>query len=240
MSDDVTEKYFIRDDEAEVDRRLTVRETQLILDRGRVGTPVLDIGIGHGVLIDAIIEKFGECSVVEKSGRLVQAARARHPKSLKAYESNVEKFEPVNQFQTIFATGILHHVEEPQEVLRRISGWLKPGGNIILSVPNGHSVHRAMGVALGIQESLLSQTQTGERSGVSHVFSPKSLGRLVDESGLSITQRIGSYVKVLSNAQMAQFSEEELDQLFQFGRTVPLDFHSTIILDCERATESNH
>lgn len=232
LDENAVDKYFLRDDEAEVDRRLTAIEVARILKNVQIATPVLDLGIGHGVLVDALLKKFGECSVVEGSKRLAEDARSKHKSGLHIYQDDFETFEPPQKFSTIFATGILHHVKDPSAVLRRVAGWLADGGNVVISVPNGNSVHRAMGVALGIQENLMSNTLTGQRSGVQHVFSSAAIDQIIGASGLRVRKIISSYVKVVSNSQMSHLTDSQLEQLFEFATLIPLDFHATIVVDC--------
>jgi trans-aconitate methyltransferase len=234
IDDKAVNKYFVRDEEAEVDLRLAILETRHILDNIKIMTPVLDLGVGHGVVVDALLKKFGECSVVESSKRLVEAARLKYSNGLHVYHDDFETFDPPHKFSTIMATGILHHVDNPLEVLKRIVGWLEPGGNIVISVPNGHSVHRAMGVALGLQTDLLSLTETGLRSGVQHVFSPRLIEQLVGGAGLRVRRQITSYLKVTSNAQMIELGEPKLEQLFKLAEVIPSQFHATLVLDCVR------
>jgi trans-aconitate methyltransferase len=227
-------KYLAKDDESQVDSRLTEIEIAHILNELSLAPPFLDLGFGHGAVADAIIKKFGECSVVEASPRLVQQARSRFDGKITVYPGYFEEVELSATFSTIFATGVLHHVSEPVNVLERIVRFLSPGGKIIVSVPNGHSIHRALGVIFGIQDSLLSQTATGAKSGVSRVMAPNDLHEVISKAGLHVTSYVSSYVKILSNAQMSSFSREQLELLFQVARTTPTELHANLIFVCEK------
>lgn len=227
-------KYLARDEEADVDMRLARREIRKILDEVRLQPPLLDLGFGHGVVAEAVLEKFGECSVVEASSRLIERANERFGSSLTLHHQSFENFAPTDLYGSVLATGVLHHVIEPLQVLRRVAQWVEPGGKIIVSVPNAYSVHRAMGVVLEHQESVYSNSETGKRSGVRHVFSRPAVEELIGAAGLEVKRMVGTYVKVLSNAQMAGFDDNQIETLFDFADTVPLDFHATLVFECER------
>ncbi len=225
-------KYLERDIESEVDFLLTKMETARILSAIEIEPPVLDLGFGHGVVVEALLEKFGECSVLEASPRLAEHAKLRFGQRLKVHTGYFEDFHLPEEYSTIFATGVLQMLADPVAVLRRVSQFLSPGGVIVISVANGHSIHRALGVVLGIQETVLSQTVTGERSGINQVMTPEILNRLVHESGLEVSRRLKSYVKIVSNAQMIDFSEAQFQQLFEVAEITPLEFHANMVLVC--------
>ena len=47
-------------------------------------------------------------------------------------------------------TYILEHVEKPVALLSRAATWLAPGGRLLVDVPNGLSLHRMVGVKMGL------------------------------------------------------------------------------------------
>lgn len=226
------DKYLELDLESRVDRKLTLLETRHILKEIEIEGPILDLGYGHGIVTTELLERFGSCSVVEASRRLCEEALRAHPVGLKVHNCLFEDFKPAHRFKTIFATGVLHHLQNPQKTLSKFVHWLESDGTLIISVPNGHSIHRALGYSLGIQNSIDAMTVTGKKSGVAHVLTPGRVRKMVDTAGLEVVREIDSFVKILSNRQMGGFSDAQFTSLFELSRIVPRDFQATSIFQC--------
>lgn len=233
------DKYLELDQESEVDRKLTILETQHILREIEIEGPILDVGFGHGVVTSELLSTFGTSSVVEGSSRLCEIARDSHPFGLTVHHSLFEEFVPKSRYRTVFATGILHHLQDPQRTLARLVDWVEPSGKVIISVPNGHSIHRALGYSLGIQDAIDSMTETGKKSGVAQVLNPKVLREMIEIAGLDVVKEHDSYVKILSNQQMASLRDDQLSDLFQLSRIVPREFHATLIFECQPVSRHN-
>lgn len=63
---------------------------------------------------------------------------------------------PSQRYNTIVAANVIEHVSDPVGLLSRFRRWLRPGGRVLLAVPNANSVHyhveRANGAALAADE----------------------------------------------------------------------------------------
>lgn len=52
--------------------------------------------------------------------------------------TDLHEWEPVNQFDYIIASNVLHHVPDPAALLKRLSSWLKPQGILrMVTYPKG-------------------------------------------------------------------------------------------------------
>lgn len=106
-----------------------IRETL----KGRASdTRILDIGCGAGVLFD-VLESFGHVEgieadrvAVEQSGRW--RARIHHGEL-------DDTFNSVQTFDLILLLDVLEHVQHPDQLLRRASRLLSPGGHVLATVP---------------------------------------------------------------------------------------------------------
>lgn len=98
---------------------------------------ILDLGCGSGV-VGRKLKADG------KAGRLIgvelfpeaAAEASRHYDQV--FQGDVEAidFKFPCQFDYAICGDILEHLRDPYSVVRRVHGWLKPGGRIICSVPN--------------------------------------------------------------------------------------------------------
>jgi len=226
------QKYLSLNDEATMDRRLSKLEAEVILDEIPAKAPVLAMGLGHGSEIELLLDRFESCEVVEFSPLLCKLAKSKHGARLVVHQDNFETFTPQAKYETIMATAVLHHVLDPATVIRQATKWLKPGGNLLVTVPNAYSVHRALGQMLGLVRSVRNLSETAKESGVRHTFSPEDLKTLLEDSGLKVIRQLRTFVKFTSYQEMTALSDRDLKELFEVAKIVAPEFHATIAYLC--------
>ncbi len=91
-------------------------------------------------------------------------------------------------FDVILAADVLEHLRDPQQVLKNLSGFLKPAGRVVVSVPNiGHWYGR-LKIGLG----LFDYDRRGIfDSGHLRFFTKTSFKRMVEGAGFSVTSVTG-------------------------------------------------
>ncbi|MSP12510.1 MAG: glycosyltransferase [Chloroflexi bacterium] len=106
----------------------------------RRGGTLLDIGSANGAFLWAI-QKWGSWHVqgVEPDAQAVNVARQVYALEniVQAYLNDVD-YAP-GTFDMITLWDVLEHLDQPMEQLRRIHRWLKPGGLLLMSIPDGSS-----------------------------------------------------------------------------------------------------
>jgi 2-polyprenyl-3-methyl-5-hydroxy-6-metoxy-1,4-benzoquinol methylase len=129
----------------DIDRR--VRRGQSVGDRADSVRPrALDIGCGRGFLLADLRDLGWEVRGVELSD--VAARHARERLGLAVEVGNLEalRFPPAS-YDCIILWHVLEHLRDPAEILRRCAVWLRPGGQLVLAVPNLASWQAAWGGA---------------------------------------------------------------------------------------------
>lgn len=110
------------------------------------GKRVLDLGCGYGWHC-AYAAEHGAVLVVgtDISEKMIGEAKKRNPGGQIRYE--VTAFEdcdfPAESFDIIICSLMLHYLEDYGEFLKKVSAWLKTGGNLIFNVE--HPVFTAYG-----------------------------------------------------------------------------------------------
>jgi trans-aconitate methyltransferase len=231
--DRIAEQYLAPDATFSVDERLMG-----ILARRAVpglrGPRVLEMGVGAGTWSELVIRRFGASHVVDAADSLLRAAARRAGPRLTTHHSLFEDFEPDRPFDTVLASMVLEHVEHPVALLRRAAGWLAPGGRLVVIVPNARSLHRRYGVCLGLLQRETSLSESDRRIGHRRVYTPATLELHVRRAGLRVLARRPTFIKLLSNAQMSDFTEQQLEGLFDLARQVPLDQGASLFFECAR------
>ncbi len=106
---------------------------------GRVLTPgarVLDIGAGRGRFVESARAAGYDATGIEPSG---QGAGAVERVGVET--ANVE----AGSLDAAVMWHMLEHVEDPRGTLARVGGWLRPGGALVIGVPNLASMQASIG-----------------------------------------------------------------------------------------------
>lgn len=99
---------------------------------------VLDIGCGNGRFLMYLRDLGYQCHGMELPGKSLE--RARSLGGLELVEGKLEASHfPENSFDMVTLWHVFEHLDTPAETLRVISRILKPGGWLLLSLPNIHS-----------------------------------------------------------------------------------------------------
>ncbi|MFC1956497.1 class I SAM-dependent methyltransferase [Chloroflexota bacterium] len=115
---------------------------------------VLDYGCATGIIANAIADRVKQVHAIDISSRMIETAKG------KASERNIQNIQyaqatiydgkyPKESFDAVLAFRILHILENPRMVVRRINELLKPGGVFI-------SVSACMGDKLAFFGMLVS------------------------------------------------------------------------------------
>lgn len=108
-----------------------------LLPEGR-SEKVMDLGCGSGQTAGFLKEKGRFAWVCGVEGSPDAAAVARQRMDL-VLEGDIEKIEypfPGESFDIILALDILEHLVDPWTTVRKLHSLLKPGGRLIVSIPN--------------------------------------------------------------------------------------------------------
>ena len=96
---------------------------------------ILEIGCGRGLLLQELSHLRHDCYGTERSS--LAAARALQIPGVKIFTHALEDCRfPPGEFDMVLLWHVVEHLDSPEQVLREVSRILKPGGYLILEVPN--------------------------------------------------------------------------------------------------------
>jgi SAM-dependent methyltransferase len=115
------------------------KRAQQVLDAVSGGHDVLDIGCAVGDFLSMMSSKGWNVRGVEPDPGAAAYARKRH--GIDVFNGYLEEasFEP-ESFDAVTMWEVLEHTPQPLDTLRRAFDLLRPGGAIVMSVPNRDSL----------------------------------------------------------------------------------------------------
>ena len=127
-------------------RAVGERHTSFLSRELTTGARILDVGCGRGVILGALAGQGFEVHGLEISA---EAARGADPRAEIRIAENLKDAEyRTASFDQIIIWHVLEHVNDPAGTLREAHRILKPGGRLIVAVPNFSSLQaRCTGAA---------------------------------------------------------------------------------------------
>lgn len=158
---------------------------------------VLDLGCSSGLFAAHARAAGHEVTGVDKVE--YAGVRERTDHFVKASLDNGIPDEAWTGFDVVVAADTLEHVAEPTELLRDMCRVLRPGGQVLLSVPNFANWYPRLRIATGLfgydRKGILNETHL-------RFFTRRTLRRIVRVSGFDIIeeQPLGLPLRAISDA----------------------------------------
>jgi hypothetical protein len=92
---------------------------------------------------------------------------------------------------------------------------------MFVMVPNARSLHRRIGVALGMISAVDAFSEEDHRQGHRRVYTEELLHAHLIEGGVEILEIGSFFIKPLSNNQMEQLNPQIADAFFTVSRDIP-------------------
>lgn len=210
---------------------------QSILPWLREGDIGLEIGCSNGLMTEMLAGRLRRLTVVEAASEFAQAARNRQLVNVKVCHQMVEAFEPVEQFDCIFLTWVLTHIEDVQGLMRRLQAWLRPAGRVFVVTPNARVLSRQLALHMDLIQDLYALTENDRNHGHVRAYDRVRLVAEAQRAGFQVVHQSGLMLKPLADFQMDELFESNLltadhvQGLYRMGLEYP-DLSSAILLVC--------
>ena len=184
---------------------------------------LLDVGAHAGRLMSLAQRDGWDAEGIELNPRT--AAQAAASTGQVVHHGNIFSVEPRAPFDAVTLIDVLEHIPDPRQALTRAAAWIRPGGAIVVKVPNG--------AAQRLKESVRGLVRPGYRPTLAdnlvHVnhFTPSSLRLALERSG---------FTAVRVTAAAPEMPDGRLDRLvrraiFLAARITPGALHTPLALN---------
>jgi 2-polyprenyl-3-methyl-5-hydroxy-6-metoxy-1,4-benzoquinol methylase len=217
----------------DLNRDLTSAYTwRLVEQHANSRRPVLLLGLGDGYIAGMLTACGIDVLVVEGSTELVQ--NFHPPSGCVVVQSLFESFQPPAVYPLIVGTHILEHVDDPVQIIRQTTKWLAPSGMSIFTVPNRTSLHRRIGVKMGLLTEEDAFSEQDLALGHRRVFSAESLESDLRTGGYRHIDISGYNLKLVPNRMMATWDQALLDAIFELSREMPVKMCADLLAICRK------
>jgi 2-polyprenyl-3-methyl-5-hydroxy-6-metoxy-1,4-benzoquinol methylase len=214
------------------DTKVNHFKTRTVLEYSK-GPKILELGCADGGVTEHLCKKFKNVIAVDASEDLIANAKKRAPEAT-YFKSLFEEFDPRDTFDTIIMGHVLEHVIDPILILNRVKEWPNPKGIIIITVPNGESVHRRIGVEMGMLKFNNQMNEDDIKAGHRRVFTLQTLRATIIAAGMNILKEEGVLIKPLSNRQMFEWPDQLFEAYYKLAKKLPAEFGGELFVICER------
>ena len=124
-------------------RHLQYKKRDLVLTYVKPGRALIDIGCGTGEFVCKLKDRFEELVGIDPDPFAIEFSRNRlgEEKKIAFYQQELGSLGfPTEHFDVCLCLDVLEHIQDLNPLLDEIRRILKPGGEMIVSVPNWYDI----------------------------------------------------------------------------------------------------
>ena len=225
MLEKYAENYITSDDSSQqrLIRNLEIRVFRQYMSRGKA----LELGCEIGYMSELISPLVDQLDIVDASQLFLDRAKARSIPNARYFCSLFEEYKADCAYDCIFASHVLEHLMDVQEVLKMVRLSLAPKGLLFVAVPNARALSRQLARQMGLISSLYDLTPNDLRGGHRRVYDQIALRRELELAGFEIVVQGGIFFKPFADFQMDKLidsgilGESQLNGLYNLGYEYP-------------------
>ncbi|MEA2457203.1 MAG: hypothetical protein QOC95_175 [Thermoleophilaceae bacterium] len=180
----------------------------------------VELGSADGRMTARLATVFDDLTAVDGTEEYVAEVARRLPQ-VEAVHSLFEEYAPGRAFASAVLGHVLEHVADPVALLATVGDLLEPGGVAIITVPNAYSIHRQVGVAMGMIATTTELNDADVRIGHRRVYTRETLMADVGAAGLTVGHVGGVFLKPLSNGQIEEWPDPLVQAFYEVGKLHP-------------------
>lgn len=217
--------YITSDDSSQqrLMRNLEIRVFSQYMNRGKA----LELGCEIGYMSELISPLVDQLDIVDASESFLDRTKSRSIPNSRYFCSLFEEYKPDCKYDSVFASHVLEHLLDVQQVLKMVRDLLTPDGKLFVAVPNARALSRQLARHMGLIDSLYDLTPNDLRGGHRRVYDQVTLRRELEFAGFEIVAQGGIFFKPFADFQMDKLidsgilGEPQLQGLYNLGYEYP-------------------
>lgn len=204
---------------------------------------ILEVGVGTGDITLMLARSYSQVTCIEMEDancQLVQnRLREQYLRQFTFIRSKIEDAPLSNSgYDHILLMGVLEHLEDPLIALGRAASFLRPGGRVYILVNLANSLHRLLGVAMGIISHVEELSDSDFERGHHRIYTLEGLRREVSQAGLQVDYEYPFYLKPLPMSMLTPLPMAVHKGLLALGEKFP-EFASYVYMEAIAPTNNS-
>lgn len=192
---------------------------------------ILQLGLGNGLMVKRIDEFAKKQIVIEGSKKLINKFK-ENLSNTEIIHGYFESFKYNETFDLILVTHVLEHVSNPIFLLIFLKKFLSKNGKLLITVPNARSLHRRIGVELGIIKTIYELHDGDKQMGHQRVYDIGKLKNDIWKADYRITKQQGYLLKLQSLKQIMNWNDDFINANYDISLNCPIDICINLMLIC--------
>lgn len=187
-------------------------EVKKLLEYSLNNKNVLEIGLGDGFVTELLSNFFEQVIAVDISKEVINSARKRliKKKNIVFINSSIEKLNLDFKIHNFYLGHILEHIDFPVKSLTNLKKKFDSESIGYISVPNSNSIHRQMGVIMGLLKSTDTLNEKDISFGHKRLYTLSKLKNHVKRAGFKVIKSGGCFLKTMTYKQIDEFYNKKL------------------------------
>ncbi|MGI9193029.1 MAG: class I SAM-dependent methyltransferase [Actinomycetota bacterium] len=156
-----------------------------------LGATVLDVGAGQGNLTLWLAELGFAVTWNDVRDELAGYVRLKHQSgSVNYLAGEITALEPSAKYDLVLAAEIIEHVAHPDRFLAHLGRFVKPGGHLVITTPNGSYLRNRLPRFTGHPDPSIFEKHQYLPDADGHIFllHPDEIEALSDQAGLRVVR----------------------------------------------------
>jgi 2-polyprenyl-3-methyl-5-hydroxy-6-metoxy-1,4-benzoquinol methylase len=209
------------DPEEDFDRWYTIATARAILAWLQPGQAVLELGCATGLMTSMFVEVGASVVGVDHAVAYLDRARGRRLARTELVESDIVAVDLGRTFDHVVVANVVHEVPDPGALFSTAARHAGAGGLVHVSLQNPRSIHRLVGLEMGLIAGLDELSERGRSLDTVAVLDVDELVALGADAGLELRHRSGVMLKPLPNDLMAGLPEPMLEGFIAAAHHLP-------------------
>ena len=182
-----------------------------------IGNEILELGCSTGLSTKLLSDLGLNITVVEGSQFNIQQTKKNFDLSEKVefHLSLWNNFSTSHKFSDILLVDSLQFIEKKERLLNKYKKILAKNGLFHIVIPNSNSLHRHIGLEMGIINSLTDQSDRDIAVASSQDLDWELSRKLFKKVGLEVLKETPILLKPFDNKTMLSFSEQQIKAYFK-------------------------
>lgn len=198
---------------------------------------VLEVGCGVDSLVH-YMQDYENFTVVEPSKEFLKKNKDKlnNNKNIKFIEGTLEQVESKlkqDKFDFIIVSSLIHEIEDLENFLQTLARIANPETTIHVNVPNSKSLHRLLGLKMGLISDLREKSERNHMFSVKRNFDLDELKNLFLGNAFNVKSSGSYFLKPFSHNQMYSMLKNQIintqvldglyvltDELRQYGSEI--------------------